>query len=283
MPISDSKAQLQSLFDQCAQNERKTKRADYEQLRDLTVEELAFSNPVIPSSLSGERWRYEYLLTLLRRTNAPQARWYVVANWLKHENVCRPRDFLPKQVFEQLTTAERKRVGRIPYNDFYYAQLINAWLPCCESVLHEIKNLKAQGCPDLVSGLRTLGYKTDLVEVALGTRLHRRPLRSPIALACQWLAERQTFEAAKKKNDPDPARMLRNAYARVSRYFQCAFCKNLAVGELRAGQAFAAHCKAHSAEWLLTSLSQGWSDRYGRRWWRENENVCCSAASSTET
>ncbi len=270
------RTEIQSLYEQCKRNERQVTRSSYEKLNNLLVEELAFGKPVIPSSLTGDRWRYAYLLTLLRKARDTDTKWYILANWLKHENVCRPREFLPQQVFVRLTAGDNRRAGRVGWNDFYYASMIQAWLPYCQSLLEDIK-ATAHGSKNQATHLQELGYDPGLVIRALPGVPGTRPRRSAMELACEWLAQRGTVVAAKKRRDPDLPKTLRNAYSRVMRYFRCAFCNKLATGKLLAGRsAFASTCEDHTADQLPTSSRRGWHDRYGRHWWLSGGEIRCS-------
>lgn len=263
------KLEIAALYRKCEKAAAWLTRSNQEKLHDVLVETLAFV-PVLDPSAENSR-KYTDLLTLLRQASNNDARLYVLASCLKHENVCRPLEFLPKDVFRRLTSETRRRVSRIPWNDSYYAFLIKAWLPYCEAFLSDLKFARVQAPNNPNFRLRELGYQDQLVHLA------DRNWRSAAELTFAWLAQSRMVRVAKKRVDSDLAKILRNAWSRQKHSFQCAFCQKWFVGEmLSEGKVYAVCCAEHTPDHLPSSLRSAWRDRSGRLWWRDGGKIRCS-------
>ncbi len=80
--------------------------------------------------------RYRELVQLLREYPGRQQRWLVLALWLMEEGICRPIDFLPPQIYKNLTDEKRAEL-RVSITIF---STIIVWKPgshissgCCKT------------------------------------------------------------------------------------------------------------------------------------------------------
>jgi len=263
--------------------EGRTDRKSLEQLKTVLVRDLTFRGPIFdafsarnidPARADPEQAaRYEVLLKFFRETKNPDERLRILAEWLWAELDQSPEDSLGKEAVTHLTSAVRVSLRRFPLNDFYYAHLVRTWLPYVERLFQDAQ---VQSGRRLKEDLLSLGYD----KIAVGTYVSKT-WRSTIEFTCQWLAMRGGIEMIKPREDTDMARTLRNAYSRIfgqgaPHLLECEFCGMSAVGDFYAeGHTSVSHCDAHGADQLPTSSSGDWTDRAGRRWWRDDKAIRC--------
>jgi hypothetical protein len=181
--------------------------------RDLTFRGRFFrafsAGPRVSTSSDPElAARYRALVESFRKTQHPDDRLNLFAQWLWVELQITPEDALGEKEVERLSFGARKRLRGIPFNDMYYAQRVRIWLAYSERLFQDAK---AANIPNRETHLRTLGYDPSAVEVFISKRW-----RSAVEFTCEWLATRGGIEPVKPRKDPDLARTLRNAYTKIS-------------------------------------------------------------------
>jgi hypothetical protein len=275
-------SQILDLFKQSQSAEARVTTPDkWKKVREIFIREMTFQGVPGLEKCVGHGEKYSFLLDLLKRSGNSDTIWYILANWLQSEGICTPEKLLPEDVFRRITQAARKKLAKLSWTDYYYTDLIRAWLPYSQALLQGIKALNPRELEKLAGQLRELGDEADSIRLA--TR-RRRP--SAVTLTCAWLADRGVVRPAKRRKDPDPVRTLRNAYSRLCgsgapRPLRCAFCEKSAISEFRAQDLTSAlHCEKHTPEGLPTSPDEPWRDRKRRRWWRSGTEIRYLAAES---
>jgi hypothetical protein len=145
-------------------------------------------------------WRgskYRDLLELLGKYKEIEARWILVARWLRQEEICEPEDFLPKEM--DLKSLTRKVWRGTRRQDFFHVARVEIWMPYFSGLLGDRDRLKASGVRRIDEELEKLGYDATAVGIAGQEKSPREAIYS-------WLSNRKlgTVEA------------LRNAYSRAS-------------------------------------------------------------------
>ena len=206
------------LFAKCEANARRVvDRETFERVLSSLVGTLTFpkSGPEyldgsIPSAgdtddlalqlIIRESGRYRDLVQPLKQYRGQKQRWILLARWLQQEEICEPRDFLPPQVYEELTREKRASLG-ISVAAYQHYFKVEAWRPYFERLLADLReNRHAKGNAKRI--LLKAGYD----ERAIGAAQNKR---SVIVAVCDWLAS---------SSDPDApdAPTLRNAHSTVS-------------------------------------------------------------------
>ena len=275
---------VHTLYDQCSASEKALTRDSFDKLKMHLVRELHFRIPIFdvfsdknyasPVQASELVSRYSLLRAVFREAMCADDRLRAFARWLWAELDVQPEDSLGEELMARLTSDTRKRVNKIPWNDFYYASLVEIWLRYSKRLFADAADAKAHGA-NLTQSLESLGFRSDIVNIFVD-----KSWRSPIELTCEWLAGRGGIQMSKARKDADMARTLRNAYSRVRgarsrRQLKCIFCAKPAVSEFYAHDLImASHCEDHAVE-RLPDLLSAWSDSVGRRWWRSGGIIYC--------
>jgi hypothetical protein len=194
------------LFNECLSREKLLKKAKFLELKEAFVT-APLNRPLHkpdPSAAPEVQLLATYLVlrTAMKEAKNNEERWVYLARWLKQEGICEPKQFLPSVTYRCLKQAYQKHLKGISFTDPFYFELVRTWEPYFKDLLNDRKKT-----PD-VDALRNLGYDSKSVDLLI-----RKPWRSPVELACEWLAQRGAIRS--KRRDPDPARILRNAYSRV--------------------------------------------------------------------
>ena len=194
-----------SLYSKCEQREREIISWGRETLKKYLVSSLKFgSKRKNPEGRHSDD--YGALVEALRKAKNRDDLWLFLAAWLNWENICKPEDFLPPKIYARLTRNAAEGLKGISFSDVRYFELVTSWKPYFSKMLEDRKQLGSK--TELAKTLCTLGYQPETV--VLFTRKH---WRSPIELACEWLAERPGVCSNDEKADPISA--LRNAYSRI--------------------------------------------------------------------
>lgn len=278
-------ADVPSLYDQCSASEKKLTRESFDKLKRQLVYELTFRGPIFdafsnknkasPAQASELVARYSLLRAMFREARCADDRLWVFAQWLWAECDVQPEDSLGEELLARLTLDTLKRVNKIPWNDFYYAKLVEIWLPYSKRLFEDAEKTGAHG-DNLTKSLESLGFRSDIVIIFVD-----KSWRSPIEFTCEWLATRGGIAMLKPREDPNISRTLRNAYSRVfgtgaPHLVTCIFCAKPAVSEFYAHDHISAsHCEDHAAERLPNSSVNALADSAGRRWWRSGDIIHC--------
>jgi hypothetical protein len=234
-PTIPSSQDPRSLYLECKDRERAILSWDLSTFKNKLMSLTAFpiSTGPMPKRNSAERpilanartgnWRpasgrppekvnqsvdaYLTLVQTLKKIENNDDLWFFLALWLKHEAIREPEEFLPAAIYKRLTRNVRKRIQGISFTDMRYFELVQCWNPYFTRLLENSERLRSSHA-DLQKELCSLGYELKAIGL-----IKQKRWRSAIELACEWLAMRQIIPA--KNNDPDPARMLRNAYSRI--------------------------------------------------------------------
>jgi hypothetical protein len=208
-----------TLYDQCLAAERALTRDSFDKLKMHLVRELHFRIPIFdvfsdknyaaPVQDSDLVARYNLLRAVFREPMCADDRLRIFARWLWAELDVQPEDSLGEELMARLTADTLKRLNKIPWNDFYYASLVEIWLRYSKRLFQDAENINKQG-GNLKQSLGSLGFRSDIVNIFLN-----KSWRSPIELSCEWLATRGGIRMLKPRKDPELGRTLRNAYTRV--------------------------------------------------------------------
>jgi hypothetical protein len=213
--LAESAETPEELFARCDAKSRVADRETYERVLSLIAGVLTFPDhlfepePVLDSTAGDsddvklqriirQAARYRDLVQLLKQYPGQKQRWLLLALWLKQEGICGPMDFLPAQVYENLTHEKRAEL-RISITDVQHYYRVEAWKPYFDGLLQDRRTKSAMSI-DLDRDLERSGYVADAVDAA-------RKKRSSIPAVCEWLAPRLCIDAT----------TLRNAHSRVSR------------------------------------------------------------------
>jgi hypothetical protein len=278
-------AKVRSLYERCLESEKKSTRKSFENLKNKFARELVFGGPILRAFSTWEQTsdflesdpaaESALLHKMFRDAKSPDKRLRLFAQWVWGQLGIRPESSLGKDVVAKLTATTLKRLRRIPWNDLYYAHLIQIWRPYADSLFNDAETLRNLG-GSLEQRLSSLDYDNGAIEIFLS-----KTWRSPIEFTCEWLAARGGVKMLKPRQDPDIARTLRNAYTKVfgkgaPHLLLCIFCGKPAVSEFHASdRVSASHCASHTVERLPISSSEAWLDLSGRRWWRSGRTIYC--------
>jgi hypothetical protein len=215
--VAESAETPEQLYAKCEAIARVADRETYERALSLIAGALTFPdhlfgpNPLPDSSPSAgdsddvklerivhQAERYQELVQLLKEYPGQQQRWLLLAVWLKQEGICEPWEFLPAQVYDNLTNEKRAEL-RISVTDTQHYYRVEAWKPYFDRLLQD-RRTKSATSIDPDRDLERLGYVAEAVAAA-------RKKRTAIPAVCEWLSTRLNIDAA----------TLRNAHSRVSR------------------------------------------------------------------
>jgi len=210
---------VRSLFENCQRLQEQTNRESLDRVKAALVRELtfrglvfdAFSKPRSDAASPEAELaaRYQLLLKLFREATKADDRLHVIAQWLWAELGAPPETLLGETTTKHLVTHAQKRVSGLQLNDFYYAQVVQHWLPYAERLFQDARSGRTTP-RTLNASLRSLGHDPIAVDV-----FFRKKWRSQIEFTCEWLAARGGIKMLKARRDPDMARTLRNAYSRI--------------------------------------------------------------------
>jgi len=208
----------EAVFRKCVAAERQLLSEDFGQLRNQFISNLTFGpllpsdlqlrvrpSPADPPELAAERDRrlgaeYRELLRYLKgAADKKEERWRVLAMWLKQEGLFEPEEFLPKDVFRNLTenvlrslAGDRRETYRdIKPSQMLYANLVELWLPYFQLLREAYLGLRRQRISDIPSELTNRGFNLLATQIFTNPI---RPARSPVSAAVRWVADRLNVE-----------------------------------------------------------------------------------------
>jgi hypothetical protein len=285
---------IEMQYAQCVDSEKKWVRPVLDELKAAIARHLTFRGPLFDafSASKGKSDKpdsermigYQLFVDALQNTSTPDERLKVFAQWCWACLDIPPEQTLGVPLVKRLTSAALESVSKVPFNDLFYANVVQIWLPYSKRLIEDGSAAKAaKVMPDkLQKHLLSLKYEQSAVEL-FASKLWQ----SPIEFACEWLAGQGRIDMIKGRKNPDTARTLRNAYTRIfgksaPQLLRCEFCDQPPVGEFYSDENLSAsHCKTHSSDQLPSTLSVGWFDSCGRRWWRRGETIYCQPAQAS--
>lgn len=197
------------LYQSCATRERNLDRAGLDRIFEWLTRELIFqplfatyseSASAVPNADSRGRvideaiWRgnkYRELRELLAKSKGIEARWILLARWLRQEGICEPEQFLPKEM--DLKTLTRKLWRGTRRQDCFYVTLVEIWRPYFLRLLDDRDRLKANGVRRIGQELENLGYDA----AAIGVAVHEK---RPLEAIYSWLSLRKVGTADSVRN-----------------------------------------------------------------------------------
>jgi hypothetical protein len=275
--LSDTPDEIRELFVRCGQRQKAVSNASFEKMRELLIQEITFARfpfprrpeggvPVV-EALSWCGYQYQTLVELLKTAPNDFTLWYWLAQWFKSEGIREPDRFLSKEAYRELTKDARRQLAGFFGAAYYNSYLVRLWLSYTEPLLRKAKWLRQRKPPyNVKRKLQDLGFDREVLEVLEG---QSRDWRSAVEFTCAWVA---------KKGGAD-AETLRNAYSQVFGQrtlsgVRCSFCEKPAENEFWAYSDPIPHCKEHGADQLPTTENSARTDRFGRRWWRQDLEIC---------
>jgi hypothetical protein len=124
-----------------------------------------------------------------------EQRWLLLALWLKEERICEPMEFLPAQVYGNLT-GEKRAALRVSITDVQHYCQVEAWKPYFERLLKDRRKKESR---DPERDLKRAGYTIEAINAARNKRL-------AIPAVCEWLAGILDIDTG----------TFRNAHSRIS-------------------------------------------------------------------
>jgi hypothetical protein len=143
---------------------------------------IAFSvAPAKTGRMSLAEWKYFTLLKLLRDETKSDLRLLLLARWLQDEDICKPKELLPKDVLDRAARLYRQSM-RISVSDDLYLSLVKTWEPYFILLRSDLKKIKSKG-NDAKGVLEKAGFDP----IAVNLILERKNIRSVIVL---WVSAR---------------------------------------------------------------------------------------------
>jgi hypothetical protein len=252
--------------------QRAASQCKFEELKDLAIDDLTFLPPSSPK-LDSQRellilrgFMYEKLSKSLKSAPSDDEFWYRLAMWLKSENIREPEQVVPQGVYRRLTKPARRQVKKLGFfaAEEFNSYLVRIWLPYTEPLLRKSRWLRQQSEPpvNIKAALERMGFNPGILVVLEG---QAKTWRSAVEFTCAVVSQRGgTADAA----------TLRNAYSKIYGRMlgetNCSFCETRAKNEFWACGLVVPHCNKHGADQLPNSEDSAWTDRFGRRWWRDD-------------
>jgi hypothetical protein len=184
------------LYARCEANARVADRNTYERALSLLAGVLTFrdhlfapeppldATPSTDDSCSvklrriiQQASRYRDLVQWLKEYPGREQRWLLLALWLKEERICEPMEFLPAQVYGNLT-GEKRAALRVSITDVQHYCQVEAWKPYFERLLKDRRKKESR---DPERDLERAGYTIEAINAARNKRL-------AIPAVCDWLA-----------------------------------------------------------------------------------------------
>jgi hypothetical protein len=211
------RADILALYEHCSESEKALTR-NRNALKEILVRQISFGAKVFDgisdqSSVPLESHlaaKYTFLGSAFRDKRSADERLRLFAQWLWTEFQVQPEDSLGERTAKRLSSEAKKRVNTIPWNDYFYAELVKVWLPYSTSILEDSQKLPGSKTGGTEQSLTAVGY-----DAVMSTTVASKSWRSAIELTCEWLASRGGIPMIKPRKDPDMARTLRNAYSRM--------------------------------------------------------------------
>ena len=213
--------------------------------------------------------RYHEVVTQLREAKGDML-WYWLGQWFQSEGIRAPDKFVPPSAAKRLV-----KDAKISLADTRNTRAVRIWLPYTEPLVRKTKWLRKENAGKLDRRLEDLGYDSAAIELVTSKHWD-----SPVEFTCEWVAT----QSLDTKTEYQP-QTLRNSYSRFHakwwlRVTKCSFCRAEADGEFWVGEESIPYCQEHRPDLLPFSEASAWPDRKGRRWWREDLDICCKPPSS---
>jgi hypothetical protein len=149
------------------------------------------------STLSSTEWRYRTLVRLLKEHPEMYERLLILANWLKHEGICEPDEFLPTEVRSNLLKRITKKELKLSSADLLNRSLIRNWVMYFERIRSELA--KRTVLTRKKEEVCKLGFDPNAVSFVAADK------STVISAICKWLDGRLGLDA----------RNLRNSYSKL--------------------------------------------------------------------
>jgi hypothetical protein len=205
--------------------------------------------------------RYLELVEKLRGVQEDAEFYYWVEQWCKSEGLRVPKNFVPPKAARWLI-----KEAKISGADILNARVVRSWLPYTEPLVRKTRWLRQENAGNLGKRLKDLGYDSAAIELVTSKRWD-----SPVEFTCEWVAWRSRGHQRET---------LRNSYTRFFPKWhehapmnKCSFCTAEADGEFWVREESIPYCQQHRPDLLPLSEDSAWTDRRGRRWWRQNLDI----------
>ncbi len=166
------------LYEKCAVVERDSTKVDLDPIKMLIAKALFFGEPLfgpapvmnpvkdkaVDLKIRTKLWeaqKYRSILEYLRSCANLENRLFLIAWWLKLENVCEPEEILG---FDKFRKMARRKLFFLSDSEFRNAHRVLAWLPYFERLL---RDLSGRSITHLVS----LGYEESCVAATRGNEV----------------------------------------------------------------------------------------------------------------
>jgi hypothetical protein len=272
----DTPERITDLFKRCVASQEWLDRTNPKEIKHSLSLQLLFADPLFPPAPELDRddlliWKgqlYEALVQMLQTAPDIDSFWYRLVQWLRSEGIREPGNFVPPKILRQLTSG-----AHFSGADIRNAYTVRIWLPYTEPLVRKTKWLRQQNDKDLRKRLLDLGYHSTMVDLAVqGDARDQKRWRSAKEFTCSWIASRTLGTETEYQRET-----LVNSYSRfigkMLRLSQCLFCEKPAENEFWAYGDPVPHCGKHRADPLPTQENAARTDRFGRRWWREDLEI----------
>lgn len=266
-PPRDAPDEIKRLFDRCVQIQDGLDQASPREIaRQALFDERKIPIPPKPEATEPlfYKERYQELVEQLRSADDDML-WYWLGQWFKSEGIRAPDKFVPPDVVARLV----KR-GGISGADILNARAVRIWLPYTEPLVRKTRWLRQENAGNPGKRLKDLGYDSAAIELVTSKRWN-----SPVEFTCDWVASR-----SEGSNTEYQRETLVNSYSKYlkrwwSQVNKCSFCPAEGDGEFWVREESIPYCQLHRPDLLPLSEGSSWTDREGRRWWRQNLDIRC--------
>jgi hypothetical protein len=261
-PPWDAPGKKERLFDRCVKMQVELDQASPQEIaRQALFDERKL--PMPPKPEATEPWfyreRYLELVEQLRLADDDML-WYWLGQWFKSEGIRAPEKIVPLDVAKRLL-----QEGDISGADICNARVVRIWLPYTEPLVRKTRWLRQDNAGNIKKRLKELGYDSAAIKMVAGLRRWE----SPVEFTCEWVASRST-EYQRETLVNSYSRYLKRWWSEVNK---CSFCRAEADGEFWVREESIPYCQLHRPDLLPLSEDSAWTDRRGRRWWRQNLDI----------
>jgi hypothetical protein len=200
-----------SLYERCLTRQQELDSQDQRIQKEAWIAMLTFGpllqrNPELESSpspldpaelkTSKDQWMAEKFRQLLNHTKTASQQnlvqlYRILAMWLQDEGIVSAQEFLPHNVFSQLTETTSEVFGRYRPAMKYNADLVEAWLPYFEHLMRAYRLLNQTKEKQVEKKLKEVGYEADAVRIVVDQQHRTRTARSA---AIQFVASRKALD-----------------------------------------------------------------------------------------
>ena len=265
-PPWDAPDEIKRLYARCVQmQDGLDQESPQEIARQALFDERKIPIPPKPEATEPRFYKERYLeLVEQLRLADDDMLWYWLGQWFKSEGIRAPEKIVPLDVAKRLL-----QKGEISGADIRNARVVRIWLPYTEPLVRKTRWLRQDNAGNIEKRLTALGY--DSAAIKMVTRLRR--WESPVEFTCEWVAWRSLGSNKEYQRET-----LVNSYSRFFKRWwapvnKCSFCPAEADGEFWVREESIPHCQLHRPDLLPLSEDSAWTDREGRRWWRQNLDI----------